>query len=64
MTSKPSNVLLNDDMVGHVGDFGLVKFLRQTTQSSDGNYSSSVGVKGTIGYTPPGEYIFFKYLFI
>ncbi|CAN6697788.1 unnamed protein product [Malus baccata var. baccata] len=50
---KPSNVLLNDDMVGHVGDFGLVKFLRQTTQSSDGNYSSSVGVKGTIGYTPP-----------
>ncbi|CAN6562453.1 unnamed protein product [Malus baccata var. baccata] len=50
---KPNNVLLNDDMVGHVGDFGLVKFLRQTTQSSDGNYSSSVGVKGTIGYTPP-----------
>ncbi|XP_028954415.1 probable LRR receptor-like serine/threonine-protein kinase At3g47570 [Malus domestica] len=50
---KPSNVLLNDDMVGHVGDFGLIKFLRKTTQSRDGNYSSSVGVKGTIGYAPP-----------
>ncbi|XP_021830547.1 probable LRR receptor-like serine/threonine-protein kinase At3g47570 [Prunus avium] len=24
---KPSNVLLGDDMIGHVGDFGLAKFL-------------------------------------
>ncbi|KAM5554475.1 hypothetical protein ABKV19_022717 [Rosa sericea] len=46
---KPSNVLLNDDMVGHVGDFGLVRFLPNTS----GNQSSSVGVKGTIGYAPP-----------
>lgn len=46
---KPSNVLLNDDMVGHVGDFGLVRFLPRTS----GNQSSSVGVKGTIGYAPP-----------
>ncbi|CAL2240753.1 unnamed protein product [Prunus armeniaca] len=47
---KPSNVLLNDDMVGHVGDFGLVRFLHKTTS---GNHSSSMGVKGTIGYAPP-----------
>ena len=49
---KSSNVLLNDDMVGHVGDFGLVRFLPRTS----GNQSSSVGVKGTIGYAPPGAY--------
>ncbi|KAM5554474.1 hypothetical protein ABKV19_022716 [Rosa sericea] len=46
---KPSNVLLDDDMVGQVGDFGLVRFLPRTS----GNQSSSVGVKGTIGYAPP-----------
>ncbi|KAB2627606.1 LRR receptor-like serine/threonine-protein kinase [Pyrus ussuriensis x Pyrus communis] len=36
---KPSNVLLDNDMIGHVDGFG--------------NQSSSTGVKGTIGYTPP-----------
>ncbi|CAL2240760.1 unnamed protein product [Prunus armeniaca] len=50
---KPSNVLLNDDMIGHVGDFGLVRFLLKLTDSCSGNQSSSLGVKGTIGYTPP-----------
>ncbi|KAK2635625.1 hypothetical protein Ddye_030417 [Dipteronia dyeriana] len=46
---KPSNVLLNSDMTARVGDFGLVRFL----QVSNKNESSSVGVRGTIGYTPP-----------
>ncbi|KAL6124587.1 hypothetical protein ACLB2K_077099 [Fragaria x ananassa] len=46
---KPSNVLLDEDMVGHVGDFGLVRFLPRTS----GHQSSSIGVKGTIGYAPP-----------
>ncbi|PQQ09234.1 hypothetical protein Pyn_29634 [Prunus yedoensis var. nudiflora] len=50
---KPSNVLLNDDMIGHVGDFGLVRFLLKLPDSCSGNQSSSLGVKGTIGYTPP-----------
>ncbi|TQE00084.1 hypothetical protein C1H46_014337 [Malus baccata] len=50
---KPSNVLLDNDMIGHVGDFGLVRFLPRTLEDGFGNQSSSFGVKGTIGYTPP-----------
>ncbi|OEL16345.1 putative LRR receptor-like serine/threonine-protein kinase [Dichanthelium oligosanthes] len=50
---KPSNVLLDLDMVAYVSDFGLARF--QCTRSSarqDGS-ASLVGLKGTIGYIPP-----------
>ncbi|CAN1143748.1 Probable LRR receptor-like serine/threonine-protein kinase At3g47570 [Linum perenne] len=39
---KPSNVLLDEDMVAHVGDFGFAN-----------PSSSTIGIKGTIGYAPP-----------
>ncbi|CAN1321045.1 Probable LRR receptor-like serine/threonine-protein kinase At3g47570 [Linum perenne] len=39
---KPSNVLLDEDMVAHVSDFGF-----------ENPSSSSIGIKGTVGYAPP-----------
>ena len=49
---KPSNILFDYDMIAHVGDFGLAKFLLGLTNSKE---SSSIGIRGTIGYTPPGK---------
>ncbi|KAG8646036.1 hypothetical protein MANES_10G114950v8 [Manihot esculenta] len=50
---KPSNVLLDGEMVGHVSDFGLVKFLSNGMLDHSTNHSSSLGIRGTIGYCPP-----------
>ncbi|KAM5556655.1 hypothetical protein ABKV19_024171 [Rosa sericea] len=49
---KPSNVLLDDDMVAHISDFGLARLIPPTAHSSE-NQSSTVGIKGTIGYAAP-----------
>ncbi|PQM41573.1 hypothetical protein Pyn_23659 [Prunus yedoensis var. nudiflora] len=49
---KPSNVLLDNDMIAHVGDFGLARLISTTTHSSE-NQSSTVRIKGTIGYVAP-----------
>uniref|UniRef100_A0A803MCK1 non-specific serine/threonine protein kinase n=1 Tax=Chenopodium quinoa TaxID=63459 RepID=A0A803MCK1_CHEQI len=46
---KPSNILLNSDMVAHIGDFGSARIYFDTTA----NNSSSVAVKGTTGYVAP-----------
>lgn len=50
---KPSNVLLDDEMIGHVGDFGLARFFPEATNNLSFNRSSTNGVRGTIGYTAP-----------
>ncbi|CAL5366242.1 unnamed protein product [Camellia sinensis] len=48
------NILLNKDMTRPVGDFGLAKFLiDHATHDLSTNETSSVGIRGTIGYTAP-----------
>ncbi|KAF8712825.1 hypothetical protein HU200_028598 [Digitaria exilis] len=53
---KPSNILLDSDMVAHVGDFGLARFKfdpATSASTSDTNSTSSMAIKGTIGYVAP-----------
>ncbi|KAF2909750.1 hypothetical protein DAI22_11g049800 [Oryza sativa Japonica Group] len=47
---KPSNILLDDNMIAHVGDFGLARF-RIDSKTSFGNSNSTIN--GTIGYVAP-----------
>ncbi|XP_059307950.1 probable LRR receptor-like serine/threonine-protein kinase At3g47570 [Lycium ferocissimum] len=46
---KPSNILLDEEMTAHVGDFGLAKFLFKSAWDKQ----TSIALKGSIGYIPP-----------
>ncbi|CAL1385250.1 unnamed protein product [Linum trigynum] len=51
---KPSNVLLNHEMTGVVGDFGLARLFPEAKAIViSRSLSCSFGVRGTIGYTAP-----------
>ena len=49
---KPSNILLDEDMVVHVGDFGIAKIL---VENKDATHTKTI--KGTIGYIAPGMHV-------
>ncbi|CAL5010756.1 unnamed protein product [Urochloa decumbens] len=50
---KPSNILLDNDMVAHVGDFGLARFVHQDQTNPSDISSSWATRRGTIGYAAP-----------
>ncbi|XP_045813762.1 probable LRR receptor-like serine/threonine-protein kinase At3g47570 [Trifolium pratense] len=49
---KPSNVLLDNDMVAHVSDFGISRLIF-TIGGTSHTVTSTIGIKGTVGYAPP-----------
>ncbi|KDP33401.1 hypothetical protein JCGZ_12857 [Jatropha curcas] len=49
---KPSNVLLDENMTAHIGDFGLAKIV-STIYGDTMNPSTSLAIKGSIGYVAP-----------
>ncbi|XP_058189897.1 probable LRR receptor-like serine/threonine-protein kinase At3g47570 [Rhododendron vialii] len=51
---KPSNVLLDDTMTAHVGDFGLAKIISVASTDVPQHQSNSSAIRGTIGYIAPG----------
>ncbi|XP_017977165.1 PREDICTED: probable LRR receptor-like serine/threonine-protein kinase At3g47570 [Theobroma cacao] len=50
---KPSNVLLDENITAHVGDFGLARFIFDSSSNASRSQTMSVRLKGSMGYIPP-----------
>nr|XP_033513859.1 putative receptor-like protein kinase At3g47110 [Nicotiana tomentosiformis] len=50
---KPQNILLDEDLTAHLGDFGLVRLVPGFSIEPNLHQFSSFGVMGTIGYAAP-----------
>eukprot|EP00253_Pinus_taeda_P022428 PITA_22428 len=47
---KPNNVLIDEDMLGHVTDFGIARLVDETSTES---LTSSLSLRGSMGYIAP-----------
>ncbi|XP_043725935.1 probable LRR receptor-like serine/threonine-protein kinase At3g47570, partial [Telopea speciosissima] len=52
---KPSNILLDSDMTAHISDFGLARLLFEPDDNSSEAQSSTIEIKGSIGYAAPSN---------
>jgi serine/threonine protein kinase len=52
---KPSNILLAGDLSARVGDFGISRILPESASKTLQNSNSTIGIRGSIGYVPPGN---------
>ena len=50
---KQNNILLDSEMIAHVSDFGLARLLTTTSDSSQ-KHTSTICLKGSIGYVALG----------
>jgi len=56
---KSSNVLLDNNMVAQVGDFGLARFVLEESSGTLEQSTSWAALRGTIGYAAPGLFFIF-----
>ncbi|ONK76813.1 uncharacterized protein A4U43_C02F100 [Asparagus officinalis] len=52
---KPSNVLLDNDMIARVGDFGLSRSLPEVIGDCSEDQLISFRIKESVGYLAPGK---------